>query len=243
MARRNRQYCDSGYYHIITRGVNRQEIFHDDMDRLKYSDTLRRFSIELEVDVLAYCLMDNHVHLLVHAGDALPVLIKKIASSYVYYFNHKYDRIGHLFQDRYHSKAIEDDSYLLAAARYILRNPQKAGVCAAQEYQWSSWQELESGAGLCKPQLLCEIVGGTQALKAYILAEDENDNADDRGAPKDASALNILRRISGLENPEDIAKLPKQKRVAVIIEAKKAGLTVRQLSRLTGLNRNTIQRI
>ena len=243
MPRRNRQFCDSGCYHIITRGVTRQEIFHDDMDRFKYLDTLQRFTLELDVDVLAYCLMDNHVHLLVQAGDVLPMLIKKIASSYVYYFNHKYDRIGHLFQDRYHSKPIENESYLLTAARYILRNPEKAGVCSVQEYPWSSWHELESGEGFCKTQLLCDIIGDTQALKAFILAEDESDTADDRGAPKDASALNILKRISGLENPEDIPKLPRKKRVAVIVEAKKAGLTIRQLSRLTGLNRNTIQRM
>ena len=241
MARNSRQYCENGCYHIILRGVNRREIFHDDQDRQKYLDTLQRFSTEQQIDILAYCLMDNHVHLLVRAGESLSLFVKKIASSYVYYFNHKYDRVGHLFQERFHSVAILNDEQLLATARYILQNPRKAGICQADEYPWSSWQDLEWGCGLCRYQLLCDIIGDLPSLKAFVLAYAD-DMPEDRGAPDDEAAQRILKRVCGISEPSDIATLPKNERNAALVNAKQAGLTIRQLSRLTGLDRNIIQR-
>ena len=76
--------------------------------------------------------MENHVHLLLRdTKDQLDLVMKKIAGSYAYYFNHKYDRSGHLFQDRYGSEVVEDDAYLMTVIRYIHRNPEKAGIAKA----------------------------------------------------------------------------------------------------------------
>ena len=154
MPRSARKHSESGYYHVILRGVNRLEIFHDDEDRTRFLDTLLRFAREDSIGIVSYCLMDNHVHLLLNAGDNLSVFIKQIAASYVYYFNRKYDRVGHLFQERYRSEAVDTDEYLLTAARYILQNPQKAGICNARDYLWSSWRDTASGTGPCITQTL-----------------------------------------------------------------------------------------
>lgn len=92
--------------------------------------------------------MDNHAHLLVNEGeDEISRIIKRIGTSYVYYFNKKYGRVGHLFQDRFKSEAIEDDSYLLAVVRYIHNNPVKAGIVKnASSYRWSSFNAyIEEG--------------------------------------------------------------------------------------------------
>lgn len=139
MTRIARQKSTTGYYHIMLRGVNRQDIFFDDEDRQRFVDTLKRFQEELNIQITAYCLMSNHVHILLHADEELSIFIKKISSSYVFWFNRKYGRIGHLFQDRYKSEALDSDSYLMTAMRYILHNPQKAGICSVESYKWSSF--------------------------------------------------------------------------------------------------------
>lgn len=245
MPRTSRERSATGYYHIIIRGINRQSIVIDDQDRIKLIDTLRRYFVAPDTALVAYCLMDNHLHLLIRAEGNIAMLIKKVASSYVYYYNHRYDRVGHLFQDRFRSEPIDTEAYLLTAARYILQNPLKAGISGVKEYPWSSWKDTETGAGLCDTRLLCECAGDRRALIEYCLTPNEDRCLDLREDKvlKDADALTILRRISRLTNPADIASLPKIARNAILAEAKKKGLSVRQISRLTGLDRNIIQRI
>ena len=244
MPRSARKHSESGHYHVILRGVNRLEIFHDDEDRTRFLDTLLRFAREDGIGIVAYCLMDNHVHLLLNAGDNLSVFIKQIAASYVYYFNRKYDRVGHLFQERYRSEAVETDEYLLTAARYILQNPQKAGICSARDYPWSSWRDTASGTGPCITQTLCDVVGNRQALLEFLETPASKDGfeADNRPPVNDEDAHRLLCRISQTDHPTQIAEYPLKQRNDCIARAKAAGLSVRQIARLTGLDRNIVQR-
>lgn len=244
MPRTSRELSPTGCYHIIIRGVNRQNIVHDDEDRLKLIETLRRYCTGPDVTLVAYCLMDNHLHLLLRVEDGVSMLVKKVASSYVYYFNHKYDRIGHLFQDRYKSEAVNSDDYLLTVARYILQNPLKAGLCGIKDYRWSSWAEIETNDGLCDTQVLCECVGDRQSLLAYCLTPSDDTCLDIREskAIRDDEARSVLCRIARMNNPSDIATLEKHRRNTVLAQAKAKGLSVRQISRITGLERNIVQR-
>ena len=283
MPRISRVKSSSGYYHIILRGVNRQDIFFDDKDREKMLDTLKRFQGECDVRIIAYCLMSNHIHLLVKAMDGLSLFIGKIASSYVYYFNHKYDRVGHLFQGRYKSEAIDTATYLLTVFRYILQNPKKAGICAPDAYPWSSWKSLEraeerknSGENrreikrenkqdnkqeikrenkqenkwedeLCDDDgihLIASIAGGRQALKEYVLQQnsDQGLEAETGHVMTEKDVIRKALSVTGGENPLKIAQYPKEERDLLLVRLKEAGLSVRQISRLTGLNRNTVQR-
>ncbi len=102
MPRVGRELSKNGIYHVMLRRNEGREIFMDDEDRKRFIDTLYEKSKENEFLVLAYCLMDNHLHLLVREGDDLiNRAMKRIGVSYVYYFNKKYRRSGHLFQDRF----------------------------------------------------------------------------------------------------------------------------------------------
>ncbi|MCC5468750.1 transposase, partial [Pelosinus sp. Bkl1] len=86
--------------------------------------------------------MDNHIHLIIKEGkDPIASIVKRIATSYSYYFNKKYKRIGHVFQERFKSENIEDESYLLAAIRYVHQNPVKPGIGAVDGYKWSSYRD------------------------------------------------------------------------------------------------------
>ena len=244
MARKNRQISETDTYHIILRGVNKQDIFLDDSDKIRFLETLFRYCRESGTKIIVYCLMSNHVHLLINVPNSPDQLMKKIASSYVYYFNHKYDRTGHLFQERYKSEPILTDAYLLTAARYILQNPLKAGICKAQDYPWNSWKHLTDGSELFDLQLLIDLAGGINPLIEYFLTEN-NDNcleAENNHILKEDEALRRIQAISGLSNPFDISKLSKENRNEMLSRIKKAGVPVRQLSRLTGIDRNIIQR-
>ena len=245
MPRSSRKISATGYYHIILRGINRQSIVMDDQDRRKMIDTLRRYSATPDAELVAYCLMDNHLHLLLKADDGASALVKRLASSYVYYFNHKYDRVGHLFQDRYKSEAVETEAYLLTVARYILQNPQKAGVCATEDYPWSSWRDMKTGDGFCDAQILCDCIGSKEALLDFCLSPSNDSCLDTREKKSlnDSEAAKLFQRISGLSSFEEIAAMPRADRNSILSKARAKGLSVRQLARLTGLNRNIIQRV
>lgn len=133
----------------MLRGNERKELFYDDEDRNRFLDILNKIKENGNYHIYTYCLMNNHVHLLIREGkDIIHRSMKRICVSYVYYFNNKYQRIGHLFQDRFRSEPVEGEAYVLAAARYIHNNPVKAGMAeSAEDYKWSSYKEYISNVG------------------------------------------------------------------------------------------------
>ena len=104
---------------------------------------LTLYKKECGIELYAYCLMSNHVHLLLKEGEiVIGKLMKKLGISYLYRFNQKYNRSGHLFQDRYKSETVNDDSYFLTVLGYIHRNPQKAGLQPFIRTSYSDYVEL-----------------------------------------------------------------------------------------------------
>jgi len=141
MARQLRAVAVGFPHHVVQRGNNRQAIFLDDDDRSVYLHLLKLYSTKYPTPLLAYCLMDNHVHLLAKAlhEESLPQMMHSLAACYAQYFNQKYDRIGTLWQGRYYSCIVGEESYLWAAARYIEQNPRRAGMVQNDEdYPYSS---------------------------------------------------------------------------------------------------------
>ena len=129
MPRRARELSDSGVYHIFARGNNGNNIFIDDQDKDKYISLVKAAKEKYPISVYSYCIMDNHVHLLLRAeGDLLSRVMKSIQQSYTYYFNKKYNRYGVIFDSRFSSKACNDDSYLLGVIKYIHLNPDNANL-------------------------------------------------------------------------------------------------------------------
>ncbi|MEK6564481.1 MAG: transposase [Candidatus Omnitrophota bacterium] len=128
-------------HHIIQRGNNRQLVFFDDADRQLYLKLLRKYSLECGCRVKAYCLMDNHVHLLLVPleGVALAKTMQKLSLTFTQHINKKYKRTGRLWECRFHSCLVDKDVYLWAVCKYIERNPVRAGIVVyPQEYSWSS---------------------------------------------------------------------------------------------------------
>lgn len=146
MPRQARKRSKTGIYHIMVRGINRQIIFEDDEDYLKFLDTIQKNKVKCKFDIYGYCLMGNHAHLLLREREeTVSMVMQRLCSSFVYWYNWKYDRFGHLFQERYKSEVVEDEIYLLTVLRYIHQNPIKAGITNTLEgYRWSSYHEYIS---------------------------------------------------------------------------------------------------
>ncbi len=153
MARQARLSSATGYYHVVMRGNNKDYIFKDKKDKEFFMEVLHGLKSEGMIDLVAWCLMDNHVHLALKAeiGD-LALAMKRLNIRYAMRYHLKNKSVGHVFQDRFASEAIGSDSYLLNVIRYIHRNPVKAkmvGGCG--DYRWSSYgvymRALGGGSG------------------------------------------------------------------------------------------------
>ncbi|MEK6715789.1 MAG: transposase [Candidatus Omnitrophota bacterium] len=128
-------------HHVIQRGNNRQAVFFDDTDRKFYLALLKKYANECGCKVKAYCLMNNHVHILLipKRNDTLARAMQKLSLTFTQYINKKYKRTGRLWECRFHSSPIDTETYLWAVCRYIEKNPVRAKVVEKPaDYQWSS---------------------------------------------------------------------------------------------------------
>ncbi|RKD33498.1 transposase [Thermohalobacter berrensis] len=143
MPRRPRKRSSTGIYHVMERGNQKKNIFHDYEDRQMFIDILKIKKIKLKFTLYAYCLMNNHIHLLINENsEDISYIMKSINVSYVKYYNKKYKRCGHLFQGRFKSECVDNESYLLSVLRYIHQNPVDARIALkCIDYDWSSYKE------------------------------------------------------------------------------------------------------
>jgi len=160
MPRRARQASSSGIYHVMLRGVNRDPIFLEDEDRERFLLALRAARDASSFAILAYCLMDNHVHLVMQAdGEPIGSGVRRVGVRYAGWFNRKYDRVGHLFQDRFKSVPVDDDAHLVALLRYVWNNPVDAGLVDHPDaYRWSSRRMFGRPQGIVDADLLGRLV-------------------------------------------------------------------------------------
>jgi REP element-mobilizing transposase RayT len=247
MPRHTRTQSATGIYHVMLRGINQTQLFFEDEDRLEFLARLERFKDAHGYSLYAYCLMGNHVHLLIkEGGGALAQSIKSLAQSYSHWFNAKYDRSGYLFQGRYKSEPVEDDAYLLTVLRYIHNNPVKVGDTVTT---WTSYEEYTKAPRLVDTGLTLAILDPNQAkaLKLFkqLIAEQEPQGAEVLGQDqhkrlRDAEAIEIIKDIGSVKHPSGLQDMDKTERDRVLALLKKEGLSIRQISRLTEINRGIV---
>jgi putative transposase len=141
MPRAARITVENACYHIITRGNQKQCVFAERQDYEMYLSVIHKYKKRYKFKLFAFCLMPNHVHLIIEVKDPIKLnkIMRGINLSYTLYFNTKYQKVGHLWQDRFKSKVIEKDSYLLECINYIEVNPIRASLISQIcEYPWSS---------------------------------------------------------------------------------------------------------
>ena len=249
MARTSRKVSISGCYHLVFRGNGKQILFEDADDYETFLAYLKEELDSASITLLAWCLMSNHVHLCIRDDseepDVLGHSMHRLATRYAMYFNAKTGHVGHVFQGRYSSAPIEEEAYLLETVRYIHNNPEKAGLCSADEYRWSSYQEYMGKPGLCETAGILKDLGGPAGFAEFIregrqkefrpLAERHVRISDDEAACIASAVYPDLRL-------DDVKSLPLDQRNAVLIRLRSEGISIRQLERLTGIGRNVISR-
>lgn len=240
----------------MVRGANKQEIFHDDEDRLRLLTTIKRFKKKAHFEAYGWCLMGNHVHLLVKEGaETISETMRRIGVSYVGYYNQKYLTTGHLFQDRFNSETVDSEGYLKTVIRYIHQNPVKAGlVKKPAEWKWSScsgYYGLTSiPTGLLDNKFILGLFSDSvhEAIGRFIqfnqaLSEDRCLDLEQvvRERLTDEEARRRIVLELGEINLAQVKGLPKPLRDDVLRRVKKIkGLTHRQAARILGVSPSLI---
>lgn len=195
-----REFVKDGIYHVFNRGVDKREIFLDEQDYnlFKYylyiyvtplEKVLRRYhnlpirlfnkNLAKEIDLLAYCLMPNHFHLLVRqkSEKGLALFMKQLTNAYAQYFNEKYKRGGSLMEGRYKAVRIIKDEQLMHVSRYVHLNPVVADLAREPEYMWSSYKEYtdEVSSKLCDTKPVLDLFASVYAYKKFV--HDQKDYA------------------------------------------------------------------
>ncbi len=237
----------------MLRGANKQEIFHDDEDRLNFLRTVERYKGISGIYIYAWCLMSNHVHLLLKEGEEeISVTMKRIGVSFVQGYNFKYMTTGHLFQDRFKSENVEERSYLLTVIRYIHQNPVKAGmVNRVNEWRWSSCHEYYGGTThhpmkLLDSQSVFELFSSDKQVAVERFKEfNERKNTDvglDEEVTRssrlsDEEARPIIKRVLGQVEIAKVKSLPRVQRNEHLRRVKRIeGLSHRQVARIFGVS-------
>lgn len=248
--RKNRSDISSDFVHITQRGLGRQIIFADSTDKRCFLELLKAKRPE-DLDIVAWCLMDNHFHLLVQ-GDTKDItkFMHRIQTSYAQRFNGRHGHVGKVFQSRFSSTPIKTNEHILSCIRYIHRNAYDAGALNLQDYPWSSYRTIIGVApfedeGICARAIATELFGGVKSLIAFHNDEavlDSYSNIIRRRRLDDVEAMEIACRQYGNNYSDRIALMPKSERDKALANLKRLGLSIRQIERLTGVGRNIIAR-
>lgn len=245
MSRKPRCFGETGIYHIVIRGNNRENLFYDDNDRKFFISKLRKYVLELQIDLYAFCLMGNHVHLLIGKGNySMPLLMKKLACSYVYYFNHKYQRCGHLFQGRYKSEPVEDGIYFMTAYRYIIQNPEKAGICSFHDYKWSSFYYIQYQNDFLKASFVSQVFESYSLCEKDFLQQYNNDVCMEyfyQNISNDDLICEFIKKLFEIKTPLDLMEDDLLLGLKRLKKLKECGISINQISRLTGISRRIIR--
>jgi REP-associated tyrosine transposase len=178
-----------GFYHVGTRGNNRQPVYWADDDRDDFLGLLAEAVGRWEWIVMTYCLMPNHFHLVVHMPQAgLSEGMQFLNGGYARRANARYGRTGHLFRNRFWSKPVEGDSQLLETIRYVVLNPVRAGLCkTADHWRWSGHRAcagLDEAPEFLAVDFVHGLFGGRRAeacLKYRRFVSDGQSQVSDTG--------------------------------------------------------------
>jgi REP element-mobilizing transposase RayT/predicted DNA-binding protein YlxM (UPF0122 family) len=234
---------------VILRGINRQTIFEDDGDRHYFMTVLQYYKGISGYKLHAFCLMGNHVHLLIEpAGEPLGQVFRRVGAKYVSWYNRKYERSGHLFQDRFRSENVDSEQYYRTVLRYILQNPMKAGLERQPgSWRWSSYLAYRKGAGsITDTQYALDLFGGRDALIRFVLQGNDDLVMDEESYDprfREDRPKRIMLRITNCDNPSAFQQLERDAQREYVRQMYAEDVTLSQITRLTGMPKTTVYRI
>ena len=245
MPRKPRTKSPTGFYHVTLRGNGGQMLFDNDDDRRAFLQILAAILPKHNIRLLAWCLMGNHVHLLVDdTDDKLSAAMHAITVSFAGRYNARAGHIGHVFQERFNASTIAREEHLLEAIRYIHMNPQKAGLARYDDYKWSShgaYARNATDSGLIDAKTIEELF---PTRGSYLKFMESNvtlpyrPNATAKVSEDDVSEIGraAVKEVAGC-SPMELKSASKVTRNAAILALKNEGFTIRQIQLITGIGR------
>jgi len=256
MPRRARELSPTGFYHVMMRGNNRDPIFSRRDDKAFFLETLRRYCTEASIGIGAYCLMDNHVHLVLYdKGETLSKALSRINIKYAMHMNLRPDRSGHVFQDRFRSEVIADDAYLIAVIRYVHNNPVKANIVRSPaDYLWSSYNEyLGECAVIDRAQrdfVLAACFGGHVAQYLAFHRQDDEREFLEVSADLKAQRLEQAQRVissycqsTGIQDARELYRDSDRLAELTLQLIEHSSLSHRQIAGLLGVSSSRVHKI
>lgn len=256
MARGSRKESKTGYYHVMARGNNREMIFKKSSEKQYYLEQLQHKVDEGGISLVAYCLMDNHVHVLIYSDlESMTQALKSINIKFASRYNSEYERVGHVFQDRYKSEVINTDGNLINVMRYIHNNPVKAKmVLRAADYKWSSYRayigEKDKLIDLKKKKMIVDMFSGSIEEYEQFHLKEETDEflevKEDLEREREERASKIIGKYCKKYRVKTVIELHESRKIVeeIIIELiKKSNLSHRRIAELTGITRGVVHSI
>ena len=243
-----RKKSESGYYHVVPKGIADQILFLDDADRELYVRLLADASKAVDVLVHAYCLMSNHVHLVMEdPNDELSGFMKYVGERYAMHFAEKTGRRGGVFRKPFWSEPIKSNEHLLSAVRYVHANPAAAGICSAKDYSWSSMHDyLGKRNGLAHTATILDMCGGVEGFLQF------SDASNDTAAPfpgsrlrahlSDDEAAVIMRHILGDSLDLNLSRYSLEIRRQAVAKLLDRGFSTTRIARICGVSQSFASR-
>lgn len=244
----------------MLRGVNKQDIFFEEKDYLEFQNIIRKTKNNFLYQLYSYVLMPNHIHLEIkEESQKISKIIHSVGTSYANYFNKKYKRKGHLFENRFLSKNVETTHYMLDLVRYIHQNPLKAGISKMEQYKWSSY--LEYFDDMLKEE---DKITDTEEVLSMFATEKEQARKEFfqfnaktlkfresielmeyemKSRLTDEEVIYFIKEELEIYNIQEIQKYNTKNRDAIIRKIKRIkGVTQVQIARVLGISVRIVQR-
>ncbi len=235
-------------YHIMLRGIDKRDIFLEDEDRIKFLENINNAKEAGHFEIYGYCLMDNHVHMLLKENEEIGISIKRITVGYVGWHNKKYERTGHLLQNRYLSEPVTTEGYLLTVLRYIHQNPVKAKmVTNVEDYRWSSYYHYSlfynDKNTMIDGTLFKTFFDTFEEFNKYMNANNDDECLENKiiRNHNDETLKEILSSEYNITNLLNLSKDEKNKIIKDIY--KKKDVSIRQLSRIFGVGKTIVEKL
>ncbi len=254
MPRKSRLISPTGIYHITLRSVNQHIIFEDSQDYEKFIYILSDCVEKYDIDLYAYCLMNNHIHLLIYSPpETLSSCFQSLGTRFARWYNNKYLRTGHLFQERFHSQVIDSDNYFLSALVYIHNNPVRANMCKyPSEYRWSSFNAYYGQKNSMLNLTYAYNIAGSKHALHYYFATADKDAVDAMFSEceqeythfvTDETAIAIFKSLTNISTLSEIDSMNRTDRNSNIRLLKEQHLTCKQVARIMNVSVSTVKRL
>lgn len=245
MPRKTRMIQLSKYYHIMCQGINKEYIFEKDLYKEKYLKIITEKSKKLNINIISYCVMNNHVHLIINSDKISNIskFMQRVNTTYSIFYNKKNERVGYVFRDRFLSRGIDDLRDLFVCIRYIHYNPIKADIVTRlQDYKYSSYNEFFEKSRIINEIVIREMFDTETNFRDYFnrIHEDKN-----------GAKYNTVEREKIYEYIKDVEKVYKINRTeiwenkwllkTVVQEARKrTNVSIRELAEILNVSKSTI---